>query len=242
MRFKKIIKLFKSGNVCVTGLRGTGKDLLFANVICRRDKQYISNFDYTSNGNYNSLDLTKLDCGGNDYNNFINNKPYYYNFADYYPLGADIYLSDCGIYFPSQFNGELNKKYKCFPVYQALSRQVSHNNFHINTQNLNRVWDKIREQSDIYIRCNKCFYLWGFVVQIITIYDKYQSCVDRVEPCRLKKPLFNKKIKKDMEMYFDNFRNSFGSIKRKILIYKNKSTYDTLYFESYLKGGVKNEK
>lgn len=242
MRFKKIIKMFKNGNVCVTGLRGTGKDMLFANVICRRKKHYISNFDYTSNELYFPLDLTKLDCGGNDYKNFIYNKPLYYDFSDYYPLTSDVYLSDAGIYFPSQFNGELNKWYRGFPVYQALSRQVSHNNFHINTQNLNRVWDKIREQSDIYIRCNKCIYLFGFVFQIVTIYDKYQSCVDRVEPCRIKKPLFNKKIKKDIDMYFATFCNNYGSIKRKLLFYKNKSKYDTLYFESYLKGGVKIEK
>lgn len=33
MRFKKIIKLFNDQNVSVFGLRGRGKDLLFANVV-----------------------------------------------------------------------------------------------------------------------------------------------------------------------------------------------------------------
>ena len=45
MRFKRIIRYFKRGNVCVTGLRGTGKDLLMGNVIARRKKNYVSNLN-----------------------------------------------------------------------------------------------------------------------------------------------------------------------------------------------------
>ena len=46
MLFQKIRKLFKKGSVCVTGLRGTGKDLLMSNVVVRNKKPYISNIDY----------------------------------------------------------------------------------------------------------------------------------------------------------------------------------------------------
>ena len=50
MSLKNILKLFKNGNVCVTGLRGTGKDVLFGNVIYRLFTKnhipYISNLDY----------------------------------------------------------------------------------------------------------------------------------------------------------------------------------------------------
>ena len=46
MGIRKIIKLFENGNVNVTGLRGTGKDVLFSNVIARRKSKYISNVDY----------------------------------------------------------------------------------------------------------------------------------------------------------------------------------------------------
>ena len=42
MLFSSVIRLFKRGNVCVTGLRGTGKDLLMSNVVVRRKKPYIS--------------------------------------------------------------------------------------------------------------------------------------------------------------------------------------------------------
>lgn len=46
MRLKKIIKMFEKGNVCVCGLKGSGKDMLFANVVNRRMKPYVSNTEY----------------------------------------------------------------------------------------------------------------------------------------------------------------------------------------------------
>lgn len=230
MLFRNVIKLFKNGNVCVTGLRGKGKDLLFGNVITRRKKDYISNLDYTNDERFYYLDFDKLDLGKNTYLNLINNNVNFYDFP--YPTGADIYLSDGGIYLPSQYCNQLNNKYPYLATYQALSRQVSHNNFHVNVQNLNRLWDKVREQSDTYIMCNKCFYIFGVVFQVITIYDKYESCVNRVKPCRVTSPLFAKKeVKLNVQMYRDNFFNQHGNVKRRLLIYFNKSKHDTYYFE-----------
>lgn len=49
MNFKKLIRLFEDGNVCVCGLRGRGKDLLMSNVAVRRGLDYISNIDYGGN-------------------------------------------------------------------------------------------------------------------------------------------------------------------------------------------------
>lgn len=229
MRFKKIVRLFKKGNVCVTGLRGTGKDILFGNVIARRNIPYVSNLDY--GGLYNPLSLNKI-CIPNTYDNLINN-----NINDYvypYPLGSDIYISDAGIYLPSQYCNQLNRDYQGLITYQALSRQVSHNNVHINVQNLNRLWDKVREQSEIYIRCNWCMVLFNkIVIQKITIYDKYQSCLDRVSPCRIRKPnlLMDKEKRLQYELYRDKFYNTYGDIRSRFLIYINKSNHDTYYFE-----------
>lgn len=235
--FKKVYKLFLQGNVCVTGLRGTGKDLLFGNIIVRRDEPYVSNLDY--GGEFHLADFSKLDCGGNVYTDFLSQavKPYVYP----YPSGSDVYVSDAGIYFPSQYCSQLNNKFGSIATYQALSRQVSHNNFHFNTQNLNRVWDKIREQSDIYIRCRKCVYLFGFVFQSVTLYDKAQSCVDRVRPCRVKVPLFNKQAKMNAQIYKDQFFNTHGTVTDKLLFYRNKSGHDTYYFEKMMKGGSDEE-
>ena len=239
MLFSSIINLFKQGNVCVSGMRGTGKDILFGNVIARRKMPYVSNVDYTNGKNFNLLDFNNLDMGRNTYKNFINND---FNFYEYpYPTGSDIYLSDAGVYLPAQYCNELNKEYKYLPAYFALSRQVSHNNFHVNVQSLNRVYDKIREQSDIYIKCNSCVVLFGFlVIQDITIYDKYESCLNRVKPCKISVPLLaDKNVKMSAEQYLDNFYNTHGSVKRRLLIYINKSKHDTYLFEKLLKGGKK---
>lgn len=265
MRFKKIIRLFEQGNVCITGLRGCGKDMLMSNVVVRRREPYVSNLDYSgellSNASpfkklilklkkipfvpvkmYQELDFNKIDLGETTYKDLINGTQHYYAFP--YIQGSDIYISDAGVYFPSQYCNELNRDYKHLPMYFALSRQVSHNNVHINVQNLNRAWDKIREQSDIYIRCRSCIVLFGtLVIQRITLYDKYQSCLDRVEPCKIGIPLLAKReVKQNAELYLDKFRNSYGSIKNRMLIYINKSSYDTYYFEKlFLKGDKKNE-
>lgn len=227
MRFKKIVRLFQKRNVCVTGLRGDGKDLLFGNVIHRRKKIYISNLDY--GGDYRiPLRIKDLDIK-NNYNNFITSKVNRYEYP--YPKKADIYISDVGVYLPSQYCNQLNRDYEGLISFQALSRQIGECNVHINVQNLNRAWDKLREQSDIYIRCRKCFYFLGFVLQFITIYDKYESCLSRLNPCRVHIPLFgDKNAKMQAKLYLDNFYNQHGKVKNHILFYKNKSKHNTLYF------------
>lgn len=234
MRFRKVIKIFDSGNVCVCGLRGTGKDLLMSNVVVRRDLPYISNIDY--GGSYNPFDYSKLSCGSNTYDNFIlgNVSNYFYD----YPDGTDVYLSDAGIYFPSQYCNELNKKFPYMSVFQAISRHVGDCNFHFNSQNLNRVWDKIREQSDIYILCRGCLYLKGWVFQRITIYDRYQSAVDRMRPLRLPLPLLSNKESRMMrKIQIAQFEASHGLIRDHFLIYRNKSTYNTRQFKEILERG-----
>lgn len=241
MGINSIVKLFKQGNVCTCGLRGTGKDVLLGNVIHRRKNPYISNLDYGDNLKKSiihvPLKLDYLDIK-NKYDNFHNGDINEYIYP--YPKYCDIYLSDAGVYLPSQYCNELNKKYQGLIEFQQLSRQIGQCNFHINTQNLNRLWDKVREQSDIYIRCNWCKVLFGkIVIQKITLYDKYESCLNRVKPCRIAIPLFgSRESKMSARLYIDNWKNQHGKVKNKILIYKNKSRHDTLYFGDLLsKGG-----
>lgn len=241
MRFRHIIKLFRDGNVCVCGLRGTGKDVLMGNVIARRKKPYVSNLDYTNGKNYQVLDFQKLDMGCNTYKDLISGNVKYYEYP--YEQGSDVYISDAGVYMPAQYCNELNRDFKHLPIYFALSRQVSHNNIHVNVQHLARVWDKVREQSDIYIRCRKCIVIFGKIVfQKITLYDKYQSCLDRVEPCRITVPMMAKReVKQNAQIYLDKFRNTYGRIRTRLLIYVNKSKHDTYYFEKLFKEGKRNE-
>lgn len=228
---KKIIKLFCSGNVCVFGLRGRGKDLLMSNVVVRRNLPYVCNTDY--GGDHIPLVMQVFDCGGNTYENFLLDQIKHYEYP--YDDGVEIYISDAGVYFPSQYCSELNRKYGYFSTFMALSRHLGECNVHFNVQNLNRVWDKIREQSDIYICCNWSRVLFGrYVVQKVTVYEQYESAVNRVPPYRAPKIRLNEDRRLQIQMAKQNYRIAHGDIQSRLIFYKNKSTYDTRIFKKML--------
>lgn len=240
---RPIIKLFKRGNCQVFGEKGDGKDVLFGNVIARRKGQYISNVDYTHDDRFIPLDLSLLHCGYNTYEDLLLNRVKYYEYP--YPEGCDIYLSDTGVYLPSQYNGELNRKYPFLPTFLAVQRHISNGaGFHSNTQALSRPWDKLREQGRRYIRCRgvfKPFMKFGIVIQRITIYSKYQSGVDCVEPCRIRVPILclDYNARMNAMIYRDKFFNQHGEVKTHYFIYFNKSKHDTHHFKKLFLGGIK---
>lgn len=233
---KPIKKLFNQGNVCVTGLRGRGKDMLMANVIARKKQDYVSNIDYACfNLAHIPLDLKLLNLGGNKYQDFINGTVKEYHYP--YPEGRDVYISDVGVYFPAQYCNELNKQFQEFPYFMALSRQIANANVHINVQNLNRAWDKIREQSDNYIYCRWCIYIpfIRLVIQRVTIYDKYESCLNRVKPFRTSVPLLGSSdAKARVRIEKDKFNQQNGMVKSRTLTYFNKSHYNTRHFKDLM--------
>lgn len=242
MSLKKIVNLFETRSVSVCGEKGTGKDVLFGNVVNRINKPYASNLDYSKSDLFIPLDFKVMRLNGNNYENIVAGvvRPYVYP----YPEGTDIFISDAGVYFPSQYCSELNKKYPELPLFMSLSRQIGTDaKVHFNCQVLNRVWDKIREHScDTYIMCNWCYVLFGKITfQIITEYDKYESCLARVKPCRVRRPLtMNAQARMMADTYLDNFYNTHGKVKRHFLIYWNKSKHDTYYFKKFFEnGGVK---
>ena len=227
---RKIIKLFEQGNVSVCGLCGKGKDMLMANVVIRRDKPYVSNTDY--GGKFIRFDPQLLDCK-NTWRNFMTGKLNHYVYP--YEDGVDIYLGDGGVYMPSQYQGELCKEYGHVPIYMAISRHLGDSNFHYNVQNLNRMWDKIREQSDTYIRCVGCKVLFKkLVFQRVIIYEKYESAVNRVPPFWLRRPWLNPDRMQTWEIQRQSYQIAHGSVKSRILIYLNKSEYNTRIFKEML--------
>lgn len=235
MFIRKIVRLFDDGNVCVCGLRGRGKDLLMANVAVRRKLPYVCNVDY--GGERFKFSPKDFDCGKNTYKNFIseNINRYVYPFPD----RTDVYISDAGVYFPAQYCNELNRDYGYFATFMALSRHVGECNVHINVQNLNRCWDKIREQSDIYIMVNGCHVLFGkIVLQRVTLYELYDSALKRVPPFRLRKPFLNADRRYQWEIQKSQYDIAHGSIQRKWLIYIHKSNYNTRFFKELLENGV----
>lgn len=242
MGLKKVIKDFKTGNVCVCGVKGSGKDVLFGNVIARRKMPYASNVDYGGLRAPFSYDFTDVK---NTYKELIKEQGNEYKCP--YPRMTDVYVSDAGIYFPSQYCNELNKEFKTMPVYQALSRHLQRARFHVNSQNLNRVWDKIREQSDIYYNCRSCHFiklpiLGDIVIQKVIRYDKAESAINRVKPCRVRVPFWNLQARTNAKIYRDQFFNQHGEVKQMLLIYRNKSKHDTYSFDKLFARGCRIEK
>lgn len=236
MGLRKIIRLFEDGNVCVCGLRGRGKDMLSANVAIRRRLPYVSNVDY--GGQFIRYIPNVFNCGGNTFRSFLTGdvKQYVYPYDD----GTDLYLSDAGIYFPSQYCNELNRDYGYMAIFMALSRHLGDSNVHFNVQNLNRVWDKIREQSDCYIMCMGCKVLFHkIVIQRVRIYELYDSALKRVPSFRLPRPWFNPDRVFQWKIQKQNYEIAHGTIKSRLLIYWNRSNYNTRIFKEVLKNGKK---
>lgn len=235
---RRIIKLFERGSVSVFGQRGTGKDVLFGNVIARRKKPYTSNLYY--GGTFTPLDLNLLNMSGNTYRQLISGKPIPFDYPENQKCN-DIYISDVGAYLPSQFCNELNRDYKGLPLFFALSRQIAHLNVHTNTQFLGRPWDKLREQSDIYVNTRKCIFFGKLVFMKVRLYEKYESALATVPPFRMRRPILGNSTSRMLyETHRDSYINTHGEIKQFWIVFPNRSNHDTYYFEKFFKGDKTN--
>ena len=240
VRFKGVVDLFKKHNVITFGSKGSGKDLLFSNVCAYRNQAYCSNMNYME-GNDKAptcypFNPVYIKLGGNMYRNFAEHSiiPYDYPLPD----NCDYYISDAGVYFPSQECSDLNRRYPEIPMFQALSRHLGDCRFHCNTQALNRIWDKIREQADIYILCKKCSVKRGVVKQTLIIYDRYQSALDKVEPFKAPVHFLGKQVKNDTALKRADFRAKYGQIKKVRVRYRLRSNYDSRRFKYMLYGNT----
>ena len=221
-----LVKYFTLGNVIVFGKKRKGKDLLFNKVINARKRIYYANMPYNRNG-YNHLEIRDLNIN-TTYKDFIEgniqkcDSPFKYDNTDYY-------ISDAGIYLPSQYDNILSKEYKTLPIIYALSSQVWKCNIHINTQALNRPWLKLREQADTYIKVKKTIRIFNLFITFYTIYDKYASAEKELQP--LKGRFLNSfsQAEKDKFECENGFIKNAFIIQRKTHIY-----YDTHYFRSLL--------
>ena len=217
----KLLKRFDKGNVIVFGNKGKGKDLVFQKVIKWRKKDYFSNLDYGKG--FRPISLSEIDVN-NDFNNFIKEK---INQTEKRPdmEGVDIYISDSGIYLPSQFDTTLHKTYKGLPIYYALSRQLYANNVHTNVQNLEREWKALREMGDTYIWCRNTIKIFGYLVTECYIYEKYETALNRTLP--LATNIFDK----DDNLSKKQFDATNGSIEKILIFNRIKSLdYDTRAF------------
>lgn len=230
---KFIARKFEEGNTITFGAKGKGKDLLLQKVIKVRKKKYFSNVDYGYGFNY--IDIAELALGKNTYENFIEGVVEVVEKNEQLE-GADIYISDAGIYLPSQYHYLLDKKYKSLPIFYALSRHLYNNNVHVNTQALNRVWDKLREQADSYFKALRTFRLFGLLFTKVRYYETYQTASENRAPMRRR--LLNKYSKGLADEY-----QAYNGLVFDMWICQrvSKVNYDSRYFHSVLFGYEANE-
>lgn len=212
-----LVDEFKRCNVCVFGKKGTGKDLLFAHVIYLRKDFCYSNLKY--NDDMEVIELGEINLGDNTFKKLLQGN--ITKLKRRFEVGKDIYISDAGIYFPSQYNSLLDELYPSVPIFAALSRQIGQHNIHLNTQELIRPWNKLREQADSYINVLKTEFK-GNRAYIHTItYSHYNSADKGILP-----PI--DPTNSAEERQYLQHQSTFGEIKYKTFrAYKKEFTFDT---------------
>lgn len=225
----RIKSAFIEGSVMVSGRKRFGKDILFQTMINARKESYFANIDY--GGDYTHIDMKELLLGENTYVNFINGNVKKIDKNESLEK-RDIYISDGGIYLPSQADSLLHKIYPSLPITYALSGHLYDNGIHVNTQRLDRVWKALREQADYFVLMRKrCLKLPFFIVLFTTEYTKYDSALQELAP--MKSTLFNKYSKAEKELY----KAKHGFIKDGLIIVpKHTLKYDTRAFHKVIYG------
>ena len=229
LKVKEMINNFKKCNVIVFGKKGTGKDLIFQKVInCRKDTYY-SNISY--GGVHEDIEVKDLTTN-NTYNDFIQNKINLCNKVNERE-GKDIYLSDCGIILPSQYDSTLHKVFPSFSSYYALSRHLYNSNVHCNTQALSRVWKALREQADYYINTLGTKKIFGILITKCVSYDRYSSAEKSLTPFKCARGLNDRT---STEMYRE-FESMNGEIKSFYVFQRIKRIkYDTRAYHEKIFG------
>ncbi|HEY8390531.1 MAG TPA: hypothetical protein VIL26_06255 [Clostridia bacterium] len=212
-----LVEQFRTRNVYVFGKKRTGKDLLFAHVIYLRGEKHYANMPYDDNTEV--IELKEINVGGNTFEHIIEGQ--IEPFEPQFEFGRDIYLSDAGIFFPSQYHRILEQKFPDMPIFFALSGHLYELNVHCNCQELGRVWDKLREQADCYIRVLGCKWYRNYALVSCISYTDYNAAERKISP-----PSPKKSEKKLLEFY-----EKYGEVVyRTFKIYKSYLKYDTHYF------------
>jgi len=211
-----LINAFDNFDVGVYGLRGSGKDVIFAHCINLQGKKHYSNIWY--NCQTEVRDLKDLNVGGNEYPAFINGT--LQRFTPNFDEGFHFYISDAGVYLGCQYNKELNQNYGELPIHIALRRHLYDSHVHTNSQALNRPWDKIREQQGCFIHALGTKIYGDFLLVDAISYTKYESAIECMPPPE--KP----------DKYHDM---RFGEIlEHRFKVPINSLTYDTRHFKNEL--------
>lgn len=221
---KYVVNAFKDNNVIVFGKKGSGKDMLFQMVINKRKTSYYANIDFGNGSKFLPITINDLSLWPNTYENFIDD-----NIQKVDPNlkeNIDIYISDGGVILPSQYDAKLDKRYPSLPIFYALQRHLYNSNTHVNTQYLGRLYKKLREQADSYIKCERVIHIFFFYIQLITYYDRYETAE------RSLLPMPNKILNGFNNGLAEQYKATNGTIKPMLILGLKKSLkYNTRYFK-----------
>ena len=229
---KLLCDTFNEGNVICFGKKGKGKDMIFNKVINARGVNCYSNIQF--NKELCTIKSIKdFSVEPNTYIDLLENNVTIVKKTN--KEQTDFYISDGGIFLPSQYSNNLCKLYPSLPIYYALSRHLTNSNIHINTQYLGRVWDKLREQADRYIKADGTKCIFGFLVTKFIYYEKYESALSQVLPYESTGLFKSNESRAEEEKHLA----TYGTIKVGYIIqHKSRIYYDSRYFHKVMYGRV----
>lgn len=211
---RELLAMFRTGNVIVAGHKGRGKDLLFQYVISAREKAgeiHASNIKFTNDTRIRPITYYCLKSNG--LANFVSDK--FELEQQMFVPREDYYISDAGVHLPAQDHARLQKQYPTLPITYALSRHLGEFNIHANTQEFIRLWDKLREQGDYFVYCEKCKVLFGRIaIQRIILYDRFETAVGHIQPYKVKRSLILHRAHPEDLARAHEFNAKYGYVRR----------------------------
>lgn len=179
-----LLDSFEKGNTIVCGTKGKGKDLIFSYVIRKRKKEYYSNIHYNHKKSLqNDIKISDISIFPNTYQNFLNNEIVIVDKT--LKENCDFYISDAGVYLPSQLDSTLHKVYPSLPLTYAIVRHLYNSNIHCNVQRADRLWKALREQADYFITATGTINLGIVLITTFRFYDKLESCCKDLRPLKM---------------------------------------------------------
>lgn len=271
-----ITKQFSLYYVHIFGYKRRGKDLTMQLSIVKRFKKkylkekrknknvepvlYLSNIDYGYGCKLIDLNDLKLvdKVSGKmlTYNDIITGvyKKMKFDKIEEFE-GLDLYISDAQLGLPNTEHNLLDKYYPWLAPFIALAGQLYNMNVHVNTQEYNRLWIKVRGQQDVYLRAlkvfpmNKSFFqkihksipiLNKWLLMKVRYYEEQQSAENNLLPFNAK-AFVNESTKHVYLSAGQSMKEQYnamnGKIKNKWLAIKIEDIkYDSRIFHEYIFG------
>ena len=217
-----LLECFENFNTCVFGLRGKGKDIIFNKIINARNEPCYATIPYNEELCIETT-LNKFSVSPNTFESIVDDNITI--IKKELKENTDLYISDAGNLLPAQNSPKLVKKYPGFPAFYSLSRHLYNMNIHYNTQDLNRVWNLLREQTGRWVKAVKTSSIGPFLITSFIVYDRRASAESEMLP--FKTSIFNSEAKA-LKM---DFEAKHGSVKAyRIIQLKSHIYYDSRYF------------